>query len=95
MLVIAKDQGLILLVEGDKCDISKFLLSWKTTNIDVDSHGKPCKEKMMQVLFREKHKNSDFYLKEITGESFTVIECDNLIQYFSETKIISVLESIL
>ena len=95
VLVISKDQGLILMVEGDKCNISKFLLNWKTTNIDVDSHGKPCKEKMMQILLREKHGICDLYLKEITEESFIVIECDHLMQYLSGTKIISMIESIL
>ena len=94
LFVISKDQGLILLVEGDKCNISKFLLQWKTTNIDVDSHGKPCKEKMMQILLREKHGNSDYYLKEITKECFTVIECDHLIQYFGQSKISSTIKSI-
>merc|ERR1712227_554433 len=94
VLVISKDQGLILLVEGDKCNISKFLLNWKTTNIDVDSHGKPCKEKMMQILLREKHGNLDYYLKEITKECFTVIECDHLLQYFGESKISSTIKSI-
>merc|ERR1712059_137808 len=53
-LVFSKDKGIIFLLEGDKGRIGQFLINWKTVNIDVDSRGRPCKERMMQLVFRNK-----------------------------------------
>ena len=86
-------QGLVLIIEGEKGQITKFLLQWKTTNIDVDSKGKPCKEKMIQILYREKQKTSGA-LKDICSCDFQVKECDNLLEYFSGKQLEEIIKSI-
>ena len=53
VLFVSRDRGLILLSEGRREDLNKLVIAWKTENVDVDSKGKPCKEKMLQVLLRE------------------------------------------
>ena len=69
------------------------LLQWKTTNIDIDSKGKPCKEKMIQILYREKQKTSGA-LKDICSCDFQVKECDNLLEYFSGKQLEEIIKSI-
>lgn len=93
ILMISNDQGLVLIIEGEKGQITKFLLQWKTTNIDVDSKGKPCKEKMIQILYREKQKTSGA-LKDICSCDFQVKECDNLLEYFSGKQLEEIIKSI-
>ena len=38
---------------GTNNTLSEFLRRWKTQNVDVDSKGKPCKEKLMRILCQE------------------------------------------
>ena len=38
---------------GDNKAISEFIKRWKTQNVDIDSHGKSCKEKMMSILCQQ------------------------------------------
>jgi hypothetical protein len=33
-------------------DLSWLLKQWKTINMDVDARGRPCKERMLQILLR-------------------------------------------
>jgi hypothetical protein len=33
-------------------DLSWLLKQWKTVNMDVDARGRPCKERMLQILLR-------------------------------------------
>jgi hypothetical protein len=33
-------------------DLSWLLKKWKTVNMDVDAKGRPCKERMLQMLLR-------------------------------------------
>jgi hypothetical protein len=33
-------------------DLSWLLKQWKTVNMDVDARGRPCKERMLQILIR-------------------------------------------
>ena len=87
LVVTSCDQGIILLSQGDKCQVTKFLLNWKTTNIDVDSRGKPCKERMIQILHREKVEDTNISLKTITEQRFAIKNCDKLSEFFKNSNL--------
>ena len=93
LLTFSKDKGIILLLEGSKQNISKFMYNWKTVNIDVDSRGRPCKEKMMQILYRKEQSNH--YLESMKEKNFTCVKTDSLIGYFESTKIYEILKNVL
>lgn len=38
---------------GKSRAIEEFVRRWKTQNVDIDSHGRPCKEKMITVLCQQ------------------------------------------
>lgn len=92
VLFISSDCGLIFVMEGDKSSTSKFLLNWKTHSIDVDSKGKPCKEKMTQVLYREKVDDIGL-LKDFNGR-FSVHNCSKLLDFVEGKKIFKILLSV-
>jgi len=95
VLVVSSDQGLIFLLEGDKINTSNFMINWKTTSIDVDSRGKPCKERMIQILYRSSIEKGDEILKEISEERFHVAKVDFLKSLFDDKKIGKIMASIL
>jgi len=72
VLLISKNQGLYFLSVGHKDDLSRLMVAWKTETIDVDSRGKPCKEKMIQVIIREP------WTQVISLQTFETIETDCL-----------------
>ncbi|XP_071941237.1 RWD domain-containing protein 3-like [Antedon mediterranea] len=41
---------IFILLNGSQINVKEFLVRLKTQNVDVDSHGKSCKERMMKVL---------------------------------------------
>ncbi|NWI90546.1 RWDD3 protein, partial [Pitta sordida] len=41
---------ILILLQGDRSSIKEYLILQKTSKVDVDSSGKKCKEKMMNVL---------------------------------------------
>jgi len=87
LVVMSCDQGITLLSQGDKCQVTKFLLNWKTTNIDVDSRGKPCKERMIQILHREKVEDTNISVKTITEQRFAIKNCDKLSEIFKNSNL--------
>ena len=44
---------IFLLLTGEAESVKEYLRKHKTCNVDVDSSGKPCKEKMMNILMHE------------------------------------------
>ena len=46
-------RGIPLLVIGRENDLNEFEKRLRSRNVDVDSKGKPCKEKMMKVLGKD------------------------------------------
>ena len=46
---------------GSSPSVSDLLQRWKTQNIDVDSQGKPCKEKMISILCRQQFDQPSSY----------------------------------
>lgn len=43
-----------VVVAGSDVSVSELLRRWKSQSVDVDSQGKPCKEKMISILYRQK-----------------------------------------
>ena len=41
-----------VLLKGTEEDVHEFLKRWRTSSVDVDKRGKPCKEKLMSVLYQ-------------------------------------------
>ena len=64
LVAVSRDRGIVIIAEGDRAQLTKLLLNWKTVNIDVDSRGKPCKERMILVVYREQKENQE---KELIG----------------------------
>ena len=40
-------------ITGEGREVDEFLKRWKTQCVDIDSHGRPCKEKMISILCQE------------------------------------------
>ena len=52
-IVKAGSRNITVVLLGKNRAIAEFARRWRTQNVDVDSHGKPCKEKMMTVLCQQ------------------------------------------
>lgn len=70
-LIILKRLILILL-QGDQKNLKEYVSRQRTVSVDVDSHGRSCKERMMSVLC-EKRTEAKTRLKE-----FCTSECSNM-----------------
>ena len=95
VLVISRDKGIIFIMEGEKLNTSNFIINWKTTSIDVDSRGKPCKERMIQILHRSHVENGQEVLKELSEEKFLLLKVDDMKSSFEKKKIWRILDSVL
>ena len=95
VLLISSDQGLVFILEGEKSNTSHFMLNWKTYNIDVDSRGKPCKERMITILYRSSLEKDERMLGELSQEMFRVIKVDVIMSAFKNMKIGKIMESVL
>lgn len=75
--------NLIFILITGKCEnVKKYLCRHKTCNVDVDSSGKPCKERMMNVLMQKESSSNDFRMFD-----FQEVECQSpleLKERFSE-----------
>ncbi|XP_069792462.1 RWD domain-containing protein 3 [Narcine bancroftii] len=65
---------ILILLQGERKDIKDYLILEKTAKVDVDSSGRRCKEKMMNVLCEEKlhagqYRLTNFAVKEFTSRS--------------------------
>ena len=49
------------------CDIC-VTNRWKTTNVDVDKKGRPCKERLLQILSRQSVNNGEGVLAGVVQE---------------------------
>lgn len=50
---------IFILITGECENVKKYLCRHKTCNVDVDSSGKPCKERMMNVLMQQESSSND------------------------------------
>ncbi|XP_076812181.1 RWD domain-containing protein 3-like [Clavelina lepadiformis] len=41
---------IFILLHGQKCYVKKFIMQLRTQKVDVDSSGRPCKERMLKVI---------------------------------------------
>ena len=95
VLLISSDLGLVFILEGQKSNTAHFIINWKTTNIDVDIRGKPCKERMITILHRSSLGKDEAMLGELSKEMFRVIKVDVIMSVFENKKIASIMESVL
>ena len=51
MLVVSRDRGLVVLLEGESEGVARLLGLWRTSSVDVDKRGRPCKERLLQVTY--------------------------------------------
>lgn len=49
-VVKAGPRKVTIVLLGKSRAIVEFARRWRTQNVDIDSHGRPCKEKMMTIL---------------------------------------------
>lgn len=51
--VIDRGRGAVFVVlVGSGDDIRSYLRRWRTERMDIDSKGRPCKERLMEVLYQ-------------------------------------------
>ncbi|XP_046550160.1 RWD domain-containing protein 3-like [Haliotis rubra] len=62
---------ILILLQGHQSSLKEYLVRHKSVNIDVDSRGHPCKEKMMSVLCETSLPASARF------EDFKVVECES------------------
>ena len=53
-IVNAGLHAIYVILVGSTNRLSEFLRRWKTQNVDVDSQGKPCKEKLISTLCQQR-----------------------------------------
>lgn len=90
VVVMSKDRGIVAVVEGAREDLGVLMARWKTTNIDVDSRGRPCKERMMAVVGREVVGEVGVMEGQVVGEegvmeggqAFRVVRVDRFLEGF-------------
>ena len=63
MHLLHHDSLIYLIVQGTKSSVQEYLKLHRTSLVDIDSSGKPCKEKMLQVIEQRALEN-DFTMKE-------------------------------
>ena len=51
-IVNAGPHHVYVLLKGSMEDIREFLKIWKSQSVDVDKRGRPCKEKLMTILYQ-------------------------------------------
>ncbi|XP_031574414.1 RWD domain-containing protein 3-like [Actinia tenebrosa] len=55
IMVLFAHKLILLVFEGSSDHVKEFLKRFRSSNIDVDSSRKPCKEKMMKILVQIRH----------------------------------------
>ncbi|XP_076086420.1 RWD domain-containing protein 3-like isoform X3 [Mytilus galloprovincialis] len=72
---------ILILLQGQHVNIKDYLIRHRSVNVDVDSHGRSCKERMMTVICEEKATGSKRF------PDFTVVEYalkEDLVKLFSD-----------
>ena len=78
-----------LILLGSEDSLKSFHQQLKTQNVDIDSRGRPCKEKLSKVLCCEKvlYDSKNYDINEIRneyetkGSSLSVLEAQNIALY--------------
>ena len=51
--------SIIVVLLGENRSLNEFLKRWRSQNVDIDSRGHPCKEKMLTILCQQSIKLAD------------------------------------
>ncbi|XP_068677416.1 RWD domain-containing protein 3-like [Montipora foliosa] len=68
---------IFILMTGESENVKEYLHRHKTCNVDVDSSGRPCKERMMNVLFQQEALSN----KSQRIGDFQEVECKSLLDF--------------
>ena len=79
MHLLQHDSLIYLIVLGTKSSVQEYLKFHRTSLVDVDSSGKPCKEKMLKVIEHRALEN-DFIMKDTTFNRTVASNRSSLIQ---------------
>ena len=52
-VINAGRRAIYIILVGSNSKLSEFLRRWRTQSVDVDSQGKPCKEKLISILCQQ------------------------------------------
>lgn len=53
VLKVGDHRGIYAVLIGPEEALAVFLKKWKACKVDIDSHGRPCKEKLISVLCQQ------------------------------------------
>ena len=62
--MFTKRQQYLIFIWGSNEDAKNFLKNLKTHSVDVDSNGKPCKERLVNVVFTLNCENDKISISE-------------------------------
>nr|XP_022316650.1 RWD domain-containing protein 3-like [Crassostrea virginica] len=75
---------IFIVLQGHSSNIKEYIKLQRSSNVDVDSRGKKCKERMMSILHQGSHKERgeirvilDSRFEEEGFTDFSVIECSS------------------
>ncbi|KAF5842056.1 hypothetical protein DUNSADRAFT_9625 [Dunaliella salina] len=51
--IIFKDRLILILLEGEEQHVKQYLVCHRTQNVDIDSRGRKCRERMMTVALHQ------------------------------------------
>nr|XP_034314354.1 uncharacterized protein LOC105324648 [Crassostrea gigas] len=79
---------IFIVLQGHAANVKEYIKLQRSSNVDVDSHGKKCKERMMSVLHQGIFLGKGF-------KDFSVIECSNqqeVLEIFRRTELVPLYE---
>ena len=82
----------VIVLDGEKTDVDRFIVNWKTQCVDVDSKGKPCKEKLMTICKSESGGQSN---RSVDGPAdFTLLESDDVADFVRQFETLCIQDEI-
>lgn len=79
---------IFIVLQGPAANVKEYIKLQRSSNVDVDSRGKKCKERMMSVLHQGIFLGKGF-------KDFSVIECSNqqeVLEIFRRTELVPLYE---
>ena len=94
LIVMSKSHDLVVLMEGETENVTRYLSLWKTSNIDVDSKGRSCKERMLQIVSRNTIENETLGEFTENGSRFRFVQTEKLSDLFKNSKIETIMQNL-
>lgn len=72
---------IFILLQGEHSSIKEYIVRQRSVNVDIDSRGRSCKERMLSVICEEKAEGQKRF------KDFSVVECDfvdDIVKLFTE-----------